>query len=315
MLPEPSATETETETTPQALSSASLKQPGRARRLFFSLVRILFLVYGGTAIIFFAFQTRLIFPGAATQGSPEAIVHPPPDVELVPLTTGRGDKIVALFGPALQADGSPHPDAAACPTMLYFYGNAMCLQAAADQLTMFRSLGCNVMIPEYVGYGMSAGRAGEAGCRETADAALVYLATRRGVDRGKIIAAGWSLGGAVALDLAARQPVAGVATFCTFTSMGEMAQTVVPFLPSSLLLMHRFENLAKIPQVGCPVLIGHGRADPLIPFAMADRLAAAAQGPVTRITIDEAGHNDFFTTGWDRIEIPFRQFIAQLPRR
>jgi fermentation-respiration switch protein FrsA (DUF1100 family) len=256
------------------------------------LIRAPLLVYGGIVAIFFAIQTRLIFPGAETQGKPEAVVRTPADAELVTMTTTRGDRVVALFGKALNPSGSPRPDASTCPTLLYFYGNAMCLSDSADEFGKFRRLGANVLIPDYVGFGMSGGSPGETGCRETADAALAYLETRRDVDRGRVIVAGWSLGGAVALDLASRHPVAGVATLSTFTRMADVSRLMFPFLPVSLLLRHRFENLSKIAQIDCPVLIGHGRNDRTIPFAMADRLAGAAKGPVTRVTIDEADHND-----------------------
>jgi pimeloyl-ACP methyl ester carboxylesterase len=287
----------------------------RPRRWLVTLIRIPLLVYAGIVVVLFAIQTRLIFPGSETQGKPEAVVPTPPDAELVTLTTARGDRVVALFGKALSPDGSPRPDASACPTLLYFYGNAMCLRDASDEFGRFRRLGANVLIPEYVGFGMSGGKPGESGCRETAEAALAHLGNRRDVDRGRVVAAGWSLGGAVALDLASRHPVAGVATFCTFTRMADVSRRLFPFLPGSLLLRHRFENVSKIGRVGCPVLLGHGRDDRTIPFAMADRLAEAARGPVTRVTIEGADHNDFFQTGGERVRTALSRFIDQLPRR
>ena len=49
--------------------------------------------------------------------------------------------------------------------MIFFYGNAMCLNYSDSQLEEFRRLGLNVLIPEYVGYGMSSGRPSEGACR------------------------------------------------------------------------------------------------------------------------------------------------------
>ena len=288
---------------------------GHRRRWWVGLVVVPLLIYAGVVVVFSAWQTGLIFPGSATQGKPEAVITAPPGAELVELTTARGDRVVALFGPALQPDGSPRADASTCPTLLYFYGNAMCLRDAVPQFDQFRRLGANLMIPDYVGYGMSGGQAGEAGCQETAEAAFAHLGTRPEVDRGRIIVAGWSLGGAVAIDLAARHPVAGLATFCTFTSMTAMAKRFFPFLPARLLLRHRFDSLTKIPKVGCPTLIGHGRGDRIIPFTMADQLAKAAPGPVTRVTIDDADHNDFFAVGGEQVETALRGFIDQVPRQ
>jgi fermentation-respiration switch protein FrsA (DUF1100 family) len=289
--------------------------PPRRRRWIVRLIGYPLFIYVGIAIFFFTIQTKMIFPGAETQGSPDSVVRPPPGTHLVELTTTRGDRVMALFGKALAPNGSPLPDSSACPTILYFYGNAMCLRDAFEEFGKFRRLGANVLIPDYVGYGMSGGKPGESGCRETAEAALAYLRSRKDLDQGRIVVAGWSLGGAVALDLTSRHRIAGVATFCTFTRMADMARMVVPFLPSSLLLRHRFDNLSKIAQIDCPVLIGHGRRDSIIPFRMADRLADAAKGPVTRVTIEEADHNDFFQSGGDRIRTALRLFIDELPRR
>lgn len=286
---------------------------GQPRRRIVALVRATLLVYLGVALMFASLQTRLIFPGARSQGRSEAEVARDPAYDLITLQTARGDRIFALFAKALNPDGSPRSDAAPSTTLLFFYGNGMCLRAAEDWLPRFARLGCHVMIPEYVGYGMSGGKASESGCQETADAALAYLESRPDVARERIVVGGWSLGGAVAIDLAARRRVAGLATFCTFTSMRDMARRVVPWLPVSVLLRHRFASSAKLARVHCPILIGHGRLDDLVPCEMADRLAELPRGPVTRVTIDDAGHNDFFETAGDRIDIPFRQFIRQLP--
>ena len=160
------------------------------------------------------------------------MVRPRADAELVTLSTANGDRVVALFGPALTREGEPHPEASRRPTLLYFYGNGMCLNDTLEQFDHFRRLGANVLIPDYVGYGMSGGQPGESGCLATADAAYDHLQSRRDVDPRAIVAVGWSLGGAVAIDLASRRPVAGLAAFSTFTSMVEMARRNFPFLPN-----------------------------------------------------------------------------------
>ncbi|MDR3632820.1 MAG: alpha/beta hydrolase [Isosphaeraceae bacterium] len=285
----------------------------RVRRGLIRLLRLGLVLYVLVAAVLFSLQTRIIFPGSATQGDPSAVVRPRPGEELVRLKTAQGDSIVALFGPALRADGVIDPQAAHQPTVLYFYGNGMCLRDTDDEFQRLRRLGFNVLIPEYAGYGMSGGSAGESGCIATADAAYDHLLTRKDVDPARIVAAGWSLGGAVAIDLAARRPVAGLVSFCTFTSLPDMARRDFPFLPARLLLRHRFDNASKIARVTCPILLGHGRRDELIPFAMSDRLAALARSPVTRLTIDDAGHNDFYDAGGQRVFEAVRRFVEGLP--
>ena len=260
-------------------------------------------------VVMFSIQTRIIFPGQDTQGQPFAEVRPRPGTELVRLQTADGIRIVALHGPALYPDGSPDPHAADRPTLLYFYGNAMCLSSSEAEFDRFRRLGLNVMIPEYVGYGMSGGKVSERGCQQTADAAYEHLVETRRIKPGRIVLGGWSLGGAVAIDLASRKPAAGLIAFSSFTSGVDMAHKIVPFLPASLLLRHRFDNIGKIPRITCPILIGHGRQDRIVPFDMGRRLAKAARAPVTTLWIDEGDHNDFFDAGGPRVARTVGHFV------
>jgi len=283
-----------------------------ARRWLWRGLRIVALVYIGITIMLYWLQTSLIFPGAATQGKKVALVAPPPGAELVRLTTASGERIVALFGTALTPEGRPRSDAAHRPSMIYFYGNGMCLNDARYEFEQFRRQGANVLVPDYVGYGLSSGHPSEAGCYATADAAYSYLASRPDIDRSKIVASGWSLGGAVAIDLAARRPVAGLAVFSAFTSMADMGKLHFPFLPVSLLLQHRFESESKIARVRCPVLIGHSRGDTLIPNTMADRLQAAVQGQVKRLTLDSGDHGEYFSAGAGKIFPAVGQFLELL---
>ena len=245
------------------------------------------------AALYFA-QTRLIFPGRRTQGQPAAAVRPTGGAELLTLHTACGQRVAALFGPALAPDGTPLPDAASRPTVLFFYGNGHYLanHHLRHLFDALRRIGVNVMVPEYVGYGLSTGDAGEAGCYATADAAWRHLLARPDVDPARIVAAGASLGGAVAIDLASRERrVAGLVTLITFSSMPDMARVVEPTVPIWRLIRHRFDSEAKMPRVTCPTLVIHSTGDALVPYAMADRLAAACGGPVSRLKIEGAGHS------------------------
>ena len=228
----------------------------------------------------FALQDRLIFPGARDAGQALGQSSSPPRTELVNLTT---DAATTGSSPCsarrLSPDGKPHPTPRRRPTLLYFYGNAMCLNDADVRVRALPPAGRQRADPRLRRLRHERRQAEEAGCHDTADAASRHLQRRKDIDPKKIIAAGWSLGGAVAIDLASRKPVAGLIAFCTFTSMAEMARRTSPLLPTSLLLRHRFDSLSKIGHVTCPILLGHGRRDQLVPSAMSERLAAAATGP------------------------------------
>ncbi|MBC8109233.1 MAG: alpha/beta hydrolase [Anaerolineae bacterium] len=300
-------------------SSKSIRDPQSPmrwspKRIGWRLGRIVGLIYLGLCILLFAFQDYLIFPGRNTQGAKHAVIRESTEghYELVRLTTSRGDKTVAYFGSAQDANGQRRADASAQPTMLFFYGNGMCLSDCIGLVHSFQKLGINVLGAEYVGYGMSTGKSSETTLYETADACWDHLQTRTDIDRNKIILAGWSLGGAVAIDSATRRPAIGLITFSAFTSMNTMARRTVPWLPTSLMLRHRFENLEKIRRIRCPIFIAHGTQDRIIPFEMCGELARAAKRSprVTTIALD-SDHNDVFETQ-EAVYEPLQKFIDSL---
>jgi pimeloyl-ACP methyl ester carboxylesterase len=268
--------------------------------------------------VFHAWQDGLIFPGQLTQGTPEARVLPPPDARLVPLTTERGDSVTALLARATGPDHDPGHDRPR-PTVLFFYGNGMCLAATLDLVAWFRSLGAHVMVPDYVGYGLSSGRPSEAGCHDTARACLRHLQSRSGddIDPDRIIAAGWSLGGAVAIELASTERVAALAAFSTFTTLADAVTALMPWVPARSLLRHRFDSLSAIARVSRPILLGHGQRDALVPAAMMGQLAAAAVASerVRTLLIDDADHGDFFETGRDRLTAALSTLIDEVAAR
>lgn len=274
--------------------------------------RAALIIYLGTLLVLDLLQSKLIFPGAETQGHPSAKFAPPEGSELVHLRTKAGEHVVALYGTALDERGNPLPDARQRPSLIFFYGNGMCLADTLYEFARFRRLGLNVLIPEYVGYGLSSGSPSETGCYETADAAYDFLLGPSYPDHVRIVAAGWSLGSAVAIDLAARRPVVGLVALSAFSSMADLAQRQFPFLPVSLLLKHRFENLQKIERIECPILIAHSQNDTLIPLDMAERLQAAARVPVSRLFFAGADHNEFFAVGSSQIFPALHEFLQML---
>ena len=281
------------------------------RRRGWRALRGAVLVYVGVAVVLYALQTWMIFPGHATQGQELSVVPQGHDYELLELTTKAGDKVVSVFGKALDEDGHVLPDSPSRPTILVFYGNGMCVADFMGEVRKFRKLGANVMAPDYCGYGMSGGKPSEASFYATADACWAHLMSRDDIDKGKVVAAGWSLGAAVAIDLASRERVAGLVTFSAFTSLPDMARALLPWMPASLLLKHRFESERKIKSIDVPTLIVHGRGYNLIPFEMSQRLSKAARGKVTTLWVG-ADHNDLFDLGGDEILDALRTFLSDL---
>lgn len=284
------------------------------RRWTWRIVRIAALVYLGVLLVLFELQDNLIFPGASTQGQHDAMIATGGGgTELLSLRSPDGVRIAAIFGTALQPGGQPLPNPANRPTVIFLYGNGACMAYCSDIFDRVRRQGMNVIVPEFEGYGMSGGKPSEKGCYAAADAAFDYLLARPDLDPKKIVVVGWSLGGAAAIDLASRRPVAGIVTISAFTNLAEMAHQVVRWFPVSLILKYRFDNVAKLPRISCPMLIVHGTQDELVPFRMAKTLAAAAKGNVQRFNVEGAGHNDVFDVGGEQLMNRLDQFIAGLP--
>ena len=261
-------------------------------------------------------QTQLIFPGAWTQGAADACVDPAAlNAELVTLETREREKVTALFGAALDRDGRPHREAKSRPTMLYFYGNGMCMAGCEVEFQQFRRRGFNVMVADYLGYGMSGGKPSEAGVYATADVCFDHLKQRADVDATKIVPVGWSLGGGAAFHLAAmHNEVPCVVTISAFTSVDAMARKLFPYLPTGMMLKHHFDNESKIRNFGKPVFLAHGTRDGIIPFEMSNKLAAAARAAgstVVKYDVVDGDHNDIFEVGGAGLLDAIEQFVNE----
>jgi fermentation-respiration switch protein FrsA (DUF1100 family) len=278
--------------------------PRRPRRLLRRIIRSAIAGYLLTCIVVYFIQDRMVFPGAASQGKSDASIIAPPDCQIIHLTTASGDQVAALFGNAV----GPAQNVSR-PTILYFYGNGGTVAWSMGEFKNFRNLRADVLIPDFVGYGMSGGKPSEVNLYATADASYDYLVHQRGVAPQNLVVVGWSLGAAVAIDPASRRPVGALAIFNAFTTMREMARKTMPWLPTSWILKYRFDNLQKIPTISCPIFICNGVLDQLIPPSMSDRLAVAAKGPVTRLKVPNSGHNEIFSADPDLVYSMLSHFL------
>jgi pimeloyl-ACP methyl ester carboxylesterase len=266
--------------------------PRRRGFLIFGLLAIPAALYVGLMLVITSRQEALIFAGSTEQGSAATRIDAPPEwCELLELATPEGTRVAAVFAPAADASGKRLPDSAARPTVFYCYGSGHSLSRFLPSLDGLRRDGLNVLAPEYLGYGMSGGSPGEAGCLDAADAAYDHLLARKDIDPKKIIVEGGSLGAAVAVHLAERRDPAGLIMLSGFTSITDLSNLLYGFLPIDMLLRHPFDSVARIARVRCPILIAHGDRDEVVPFEMSERLLAAAPG-ARRLVIPGAGHSD-----------------------
>ncbi len=192
-------------------------------------------------------------------------------------------------------------------TLLFLHGNAEDLGSVRPVIDDHHARGYSVFAVEYPGYGLSTGNASEAGNYAACTAACNYLTTNLNISPNQIILYGRSLGSGPAVELATREPVAGMILDGAFTSIFRVV-TRWKILPWDI-----FDNLAKAPRVKCPTLSIHGGQDRTVPFSHARKLHASLPEPKERFWVNDAGHVNLIEfTGesyWDALS-KFTNLIA-----
>jgi len=185
-------------------------------------------------------------------------------------------------------------DKASKVTVIQFHGNAgHRFHRLYWALPFRRLLGCSVVLTDYRGYGGNPGKPTEEGLYDDAWATLEYI---RSEYPGKIVLYGESIGGGVALEIAKRaaemgKPVDGVILQAAFTSLTAIASSAYWFLWPKYLLKDKYDNISKISKIRAPVMVIHGTADNIVPFAHGVGLFRTANSPKTMYTVPGGDHN------------------------
>jgi fermentation-respiration switch protein FrsA (DUF1100 family) len=261
-------------------------------------------LYLAIAIALFASEDWLLYHACpASRGW----YDPPPELHAqdIDLTTADGTPIHAWW--CVPEGWQPAQGA-----MLFAHGNGGNISFRSRQLLHWRQqTNLAVLAFDYPGFGRSGGSPSEAGCYAAADAAYDWLTTSAKVPGKHVILCGGSLGGAVAVDLARRKRCRVLVLISTFANFPELAQQRFPWLPARWLVHNQFNNLAKLADCSCPVLIAHSPVDDLIPFEHGRRLYEAARGPKQFVMMDGYPHQDFPNDAFYSI---FRHFLEDNAR-
>jgi hypothetical protein len=204
-------------------------------------------------------------------------------VERVVLPTPDGQALVLWFSP-------PPPGR---PVVLFLHGNAGSIADRADRLAFYQSRGFGAAFLSYRGYGGSTGAPSEAGLLIDAGAAHGFLRDR-GIPAGRIVLVGESLGTGVAVQTAARLPVGAVVLEAPFTAAVDIAARAYPWLPVRVLMRDPFRSDLAVAGITAPILILHGQADRVVPFAQGRALYALARDPKTFRSLGPVGHEALF---------------------
>jgi fermentation-respiration switch protein FrsA (DUF1100 family) len=195
---------------------------------------------------------------------------------------------------------------------LVLHGNAGNVTLLAETLRVLnRRHNLAVLALDYRGFGKSEGKPSEQGLYQDARAARKWLAAKEGIAETDVILMGVSIGGAVAVDLASQDSARGLVVSNTFTSLPAAAQHLWPLAPMNLILSTRMNSLAKIKEFRGPLLISHGDADEVVPFAQGQALYDAAPSANKRLfTVPGGKHND---PQPEEYRVALDEFLNQLP--
>lgn len=240
-------------------------------KVFGKVVGIALLVYFFLSATFYFFQDRFIFQ--AKKLPAEYQFQFDHKFEEYFISTHDGEKLSALlFRTEQESKG----------LILYFHGNAKNLQRWGEYAIDFTSLGYDVFMVDYRGYGKSTGLPSEENLYNDAEVILKWV--NANLPHAQLIIYGRSLGAAVATNLATR-------------STPDLLILETPFdkLSSALYLFsskYSFSNSAMLPNVKCNKVIIHGTDDGVVHFSSALRLKPLLSNQDHFIVIKGGSHNN-----------------------
>ena len=153
----------------------------------------------------------------------------------------------------------PSSDPQVATTLLWFHGNAGNISHRLENLVLLhRHLNLSIFIFDYREFGRSAGQISKAGTYLDAQGAWNYLMEERQNDPGDILLFGRSLGTALAVDLASREPCLGAVLEAAFTSSYDILKRYFFGKIPSELTQDAYDSLGKIHLIRAPLLFIHG---------------------------------------------------------
>ncbi|UCD63874.1 MAG: alpha/beta hydrolase [Candidatus Zixiibacteriota bacterium] len=221
-----------------------------------------------SAYLYFNQRNMVFFPDRNLVTTPAQIGLTFEDVDIA---VEAGERLHGWYVPGADSQNTA--------AFLFCHGNAGNISHRLETIMFLHDLGASVLIFDYRGYGRSDGSPSESNAYADARACYDWLISEKDCLPGRIFVFGRSLGGAVAVDLAAGVACAGLIVESSFTSAAAMARRMFPVFPTGLLLRYRFDSAEKIKSVSVPVLVIHSPHDELVPFEMGRELFRSANEP------------------------------------
>jgi pimeloyl-ACP methyl ester carboxylesterase len=236
-------------------------------------------------------EARLIFQPQPKERLPEALKE-----REITVVTASGNKIHTLFWPPQQGQ----------PTIVFSNGNSGKLSKALDFVAACDWLkkGYGVALYSYPGYGYSTGNPSQRAFSEALKAVSTTLSTVGRVPITDQVFVGWSIGGAVTIDVASTPEfnrLKGVVVLNTFTRMADILELMLTKkgLPPSLFpvyqpLVNTFNNVMGIAQIRAPIAIVYAGADERFPESFSQKLYRHANNAKAKnlTVVPDTDHGD-----------------------
>lgn len=263
--------------------------------LLVSILGIVLVLLGVNVFIYLKQPRMVFFPLKEIEQTPDQWgLH----YEPVTLKSTRGIRISGWYLPVEHADR----------VLLFFHGNGGNISHRRESIEIFHRLGLNVLIIDYQGYGNSEGMPGEQAMYDDGRAAFDYLVSDRKFKKENVVVFGRSLGGAVAVRITAEKQPGAAILESTFASVPDVASYYFPVMSKFIVSRYRFNSLAQVKKIHCPLLVLHSKQDDVIPFMSGVKLYNGANNPRTFVEL-VGDHNSGFMQSQPAYEEVLASFL------
>ena len=246
------------------------------RKLMIQILYILLASYVLICVVVYVFQERMIFFPKKLAADYKFQFEQSYEEISIPADG------IKLNGLLLKADSSKG-------LVFYLHGNAGGLDSWGEIGGTYTSLGYDVFMLDYRGYGKSVGRiTGEKQFYD--DVQIAYDSLKKRYPENKIIIVGYSIGTGAASKLASTNNPRMLILQAPYFSLKDMMRKNYPVLPT-FLLKYGFENYKHLQSTKAPVYIFHGKQDEVIYSGSSEKLKPYLKKYDRVIFIEGIGHN------------------------
>lgn len=243
---------------------------------------VLLAVYGVWLILFVSQRRMLYFTDPTRIHPSDCGLERTRETELV---TPDGQTLV-IWRAEAERDALPH--------ILYLHGNRRALWRRARFFRLFIASGWGLSALAHRGFNGSTGRPSEPA--NVADAIHAFDAlVADGIQPGRIVVYGESLGSGTAVQLAAARPVGGLILHAPYDSFREFVRSRTAWLLPRAIFRERYDSIRQIGRVTSPLLWIHGDQDRVIPQGRGRRLYDAALSTKYAALVKGANHFGIYT--------------------